>query len=137
MSKPIQYYFDKTAYTYKHATAISIEVEDLKVWQAEFEVANEKIKENIFYEQEIEAFKGSVEILKEENSFLQTELEAARVALQWIADQPCQMDAEGSDKNCDCTETGACTTEYCLPCYAKTALRSSRAKAEKGEGENE
>lgn len=43
-------------------------------------------------------------------------------SLQWIADQPCEQRAEGSSEDFSCTETGACATEWCLPCYARSAL---------------
>jgi hypothetical protein len=40
-------------------------------------------------------------------------------ALAWIAQQPCRAEAEGADgKHITCRETGACATEWCLPCYA-------------------
>ena len=44
-------------------------------------------------------------------------------ALKWIAQQPCTMDAEGASAGCNCSETGACATEWCLSCYARVALR--------------
>ena len=44
-------------------------------------------------------------------------------ALQWIGQQPCRMDAPGASGNCDCAETCACLTEYCLPCYARSVLK--------------
>ena len=39
-----------------------------------------------------------------------------REALQWIAQQSC------TNKDIDCAETSLCITEYCLPCYATSAL---------------
>jgi len=55
--------------------------------------------------------------------------EEPRAALAWIAQQPCTMDAEGASDNTDCTETGACATEYCLSCYARAALRGEEPRA--------
>lgn len=53
----------------------------------------------------------------------ETALREARKHLQWIAQQPCTMDAEMASDDTLCTETGACITEFCLSCYAKVALR--------------
>ena len=48
-------------------------------------------------------------------------------ALKWIAQQPCRAEAEGADgKHITCRETGACATEWCLPCYAAAALSAWR-----------
>lgn len=44
-------------------------------------------------------------------------------ALQWIAQQTCTMNAEGSSEDTECIETEACCTEWCLSCYAKGALK--------------
>jgi predicted RNase H-like nuclease (RuvC/YqgF family) len=85
MSKTIQYYFDKTAYTYKHATAIAIEVEDLKVWQADLEsakieVENEKREHNRWREQcKQEQYK---------NERLKADLEAARKKIAELKAKP-------------------------------------------------
>jgi hypothetical protein len=50
-------------------------------------------------------------------------------AMQWIAQQPCQHDAEGASDALPCSETGACITEWCLPCYAVAALAAWNASA--------
>lgn len=42
--------------------------------------------------------------------------------LEWIANQECRMEAEGSSDDTECCETGACITEWCLSCYARAAL---------------
>jgi hypothetical protein len=48
-------------------------------------------------------------------------------ALVWIAQQPCRAEAEGADgKHITCRDTGACATEWCLPCYAAAALAAWR-----------
>jgi hypothetical protein len=46
----------------------------------------------------------------------------ARSALGHIGAQPCQCAAEGSGEGFPCSETGACPTEWCLPCYAKHSI---------------
>jgi hypothetical protein len=61
--------------------------------------------------------------------FVRDVLDASLNTLEWIAQQPCTQDAEGASEDCDCIETGACITEYCLPCYARNALRDIRANA--------
>jgi len=43
-------------------------------------------------------------------------------ALRFIADQFCRRRPAKGDEFTPCTSTGDCITEYCLPCYAKTAL---------------
>lgn len=40
-------------------------------------------------------------------------------ALRFIAGQPCRAEAEGSGPDLRCSETGACVTEWCHPCYAR------------------
>lgn len=39
--------------------------------------------------------------------------------LQFIADQPCELPSD----YVSCKETSVCVTEYCLPCYARAALK--------------
>lgn len=57
-----------------------------------------------------------------------SELQEARHALQWIAQQTCTMDAEFAAPDTACTETGACITEFCLSCYARVVLKSPKEK---------
>jgi hypothetical protein len=52
------------------------------------------------------------------------ELESYRKLIQFIAHQPCGMDAEGSSENMDCSETGCCITEWCWPCHARAVLKT-------------
>jgi len=54
---------------------------------------------------------------------LQAENKEYKDALQWIAQQPCRQDAEGACDDTDCSQTGACLTEWCFPCYAKEILK--------------
>lgn len=59
---------------------------------------------------------------------LQQREQAWRNALQWLVlqlyQERCTRDAEGADETTDCTETGACLTEYCLPCYARKMMQA-------------
>lgn len=75
---------------------------------------------------------GEVELDDEgdETDRVTVKLHAAICSLMWIAQQPCTMDAEGSSDDTPCSETEACLTEWCLPCYARVSLRKIRPEEE-------
>lgn len=58
------------------------------------------------------------------------ERDAMVAALGWIALQPCIMEAEGASEDTDCSETSACITEWCLPCYAREHMKSCETSGE-------
>jgi len=72
---------------------------------------------------EVKLLRQGKEWAEERAEKAETAFRAARKHLQWVAQQSCTMDAELASGDTPCTETGACITEFCLPCYAKVAIR--------------
>ena len=67
----------------------------------------------------------------DENLKLKKQLETAVDGLKWVANQHCTMDAEGASDDTNCSETSACITEWCYPCYCKQTLKTIQEESEK------
>jgi hypothetical protein len=77
---------------------------------------------------DLNSTRGLLEASQEREGKMQQREQAWRNALQWLVlqlyQERCTRDAEGAGEITDCTETGACITEYCLPCYARKMMQA-------------